>query len=322
MTKSTVRDLYTKAATTTIGNLCCNPKRRLFEGSVVFPDDMLKSDYGCGTTVHPQDFTPGMKVLYVGVGGGMEALAFAYLTRAPHSVLAVDAVEEMLERARTNLRHAEKLNPWFRREFVNLLHSEARSLLVPDDSVDVVAQNCLFNIFHEDELKAALAEARRVLRPKGKLTMSDPVSPVPLPAHVQENETLRAWCLAGALTLEEYLRHITEAGFGTIEVRARKPFRVLDAERYRLAENIVLDQVEVVAYNEPAPADGPCIFTGRCAIYFGEKEFLDDGKGHRIQRDIPLPVCDKTAKNLAKLELKDIIVTESTWHYTDGNGCC
>ena len=73
------------------------------------------------------------------------------------------------------------------------------------------------------------------------------------------------------------------------------------------------------------PADGPCVFTGRNAIYHGEKEFLDDGKGHLLIRNQPLAVCDKTSDALAtrvRLEKRDdIYLSASTWFY-DGGGCC
>jgi len=69
------------------------------------------------------------------------------------------------------------------------------------------------------------------------------------------------------------------------------------------------------------PSDGPCIFTGRAAIYFGADDYYDDHKGHVLLRNQPLSVCDKTAQNLLKLNRSDIFVSEPTFHY-DGGGCC
>jgi hypothetical protein len=76
-------------------------------------------------------------------------------------------------------------------------------------------------------------------------------------------------------------------GFGTIEVRARRPYRVLDRKRFGVERDIVLESLEVAAIKDPIPADGPCVFTGRTAIYFGEDPILDDGKGHVMKRDQP-----------------------------------
>lgn len=80
-------------------------------------------------------------------------------------------------------------------------------------------------------------------------------------------------------------------------------------------------RVEVCAIKDPMPADGPCVFTGRTAIYFGDRDFFDDGKGHVMQPNQPLPVCDKTASALAALGRNDLFISESTWFY-DGGGCC
>ena len=69
------------------------------------------------------------------------------------------------------------------------------------------------------------------------------------------------------------------------------------------------------------PPDGACIFTGRTAIWYGEAPVFDDGKGHQLRRDVPAPVCDKTADALAALNRTTLLVTGSTWHY-NGGGCC
>ena len=68
------------------------------------------------------------------------------------------------------------------------------------------------------------------------------------------------------------------------------------------------------------PDDGPCVFTGKTAIYYGEDEFFDDNKGHTLTQNQPISVCDKTAKALNELN-KEIYISESTFHY-DGGGCC
>ena len=69
------------------------------------------------------------------------------------------------------------------------------------------------------------------------------------------------------------------------------------------------------------PSDGPCVFTGKTAIYYGDEDFLDDKKGHVLLQNQPLAVCDKTANALAQLNRKDLYITGSTFHY-DGGGCC
>ena len=173
----------------------------------------------------------------------------------------------------------------------------------------------------EGDLERALSEMHRVLKPTGRLVMSDPIAGRPLPEHLRENEVLRAQCISGCLTYDEYVAKIVEAGFGSIEIRGRRPYRMLDKARYDLDENLLLESLEVCAYKVDVPADGPCVFTGRYAIYTGADESFDDRHGHVFPRDIPLAVCDKTAGALERLGRTDLAITDSTWHHA-GGGCC
>jgi SAM-dependent methyltransferase len=316
-----VHDLYQEAADTPMSKLCCTTSPAWRMPGLVIPKEMLEMNYGCGTTVHARDLGGAETVLYVGVGGGMEALQFSYFGRRPGCVIAVDAVDAMIARAKANLAIAANHNPWFRPSFVDLRRGDALALPIDDGSVTIAAQNCLFNVFRQEHLHQALREMHRVLAPRGRLFMSDPVSTRPMPAHLSDDDRLRAECISGALPLEEYLAAIVEAGFGTIEVRSKVPYRVLDQKRYGLDRHLLLESVEVCAYKDPIPADGPCIFTGCTATYFGEAESFDDKKGHVLTRDLPSAVCDKTAKALAALGRSDIYLTGSTWHY-GGGGCC
>lgn len=128
-------------------------------------------------------------------------------------------------------------------------------------------------------------------------------------------------CLSGALTYEEYIQRIINAGFGQIEIRARRPYRLLECHTYNLEENLLLESLDSVAFKVDIPEDGACVFTGKTAIYTGEELVFDDGVGHILQRGIPSSVCDKTAAKFAKLMPDKIMLTDSTWHY-DGGGCC
>ena len=69
------------------------------------------------------------------------------------------------------------------------------------------------------------------------------------------------------------------------------------------------------------PLDGPCIFTGKAAIYYDDKEYYDDNAGHVLLKNQPLAICDKTAKVLSESKEGSIFISESTYHY-DGGGCC
>lgn len=278
-------------------------------------------NYGCGSTVHPRDLVGNPKILYVGVGGGMELLQFSYFSRQKEGVIGVDVVDEMLAACTANFEEAKKENTWFDPDFVRLEKGDALDLPVADASVDVAAQNCLFNIFKTEELQRALEEMYRVLKPHGRLVMSDPICEQPLNETLRNDERLRALCLSGSLPLATYLEMLTKVGFGTIEVRARRPYRILDPAHYPTTETLYVESVEVCAIKDPMPEDGPCIFTGKHAIYFGSEDFFDDKKGHVLLQNQPLAVCDKTANALAQLQRDDLYLSPATFHY-DGGGCC
>lgn len=312
---------YTEVAQSPQVGLCCVQSSPLQLPGLKIPCKMQEMNYGCGTTVHPAELANQPTVLYVGVGGGLEALQFAYFSRRPSAVIVVDPVAAMREAAACNLQIAAKENPWFNPNFVEIRSGDAFSIPQPDASVDVVAQNCLFNIFEPEDLTRALKEAFRVLKPGGRLQMSDPIATRPIPAHLQQDERLRAMCLSGALTYDQYIQRIIDAGFGQVEIRARRPYRILDCHSYNLEDNLLLESLDSVSFKVPIPEDGACVFTGKTAIYTGIEPFFDDSAGHILQRGVPAAVCDKTAAKLASLIPKDVVVTNSTWHYS-GGGCC
>ncbi|WP_192823088.1 arsenosugar biosynthesis arsenite methyltransferase ArsM [Rufibacter sp. LB8] len=315
------QDLYKNAALTPDVGLCCTTTPIWQLPGLSIPKRMQEMNYGCGSTVNPRDLLNNPAILYVGVGGGMELLQFSYFNRQPGGVIGVDVVPEMLQASRDNFQLAEEENDWFKSEFVDLRQGDALNLPLEDETVDVAAQNCLFNIFKTEDLKKALAEMYRVLKPHGRLVLSDPICDGGMPAQLQEDARLRALCLSGSLPLQAYLDAITEVGFGTVEVRARRPYRVLAPGQYDTSELIFIESVEVCAIKDPMPEDGPCIFTGKTAIYYGDQEYFDDHKGHVLLQNQPLAVCDKTAAALASLGKEDLLITNSTFFY-DGGGCC
>ncbi|MDT0691515.1 arsenosugar biosynthesis arsenite methyltransferase ArsM [Salegentibacter sp. F188] len=317
----TTRNVYRDAALTPDVGLCCTTNPIWELPGLKIPKIMQEMNYGCGSTVHPRDLSNNPKILYVGVGGGMELLQFAYFSRTKSGVIGVDSVDEMLEASRKNFTEAELQNNWFKSDFVELKKGDALDLPVADNSIDVAAQNCLFNIFKTEDLKKALEEMYRVLKPHGRLVMSDPICEQPMNDELRNDERLRALCLSGSLPLNDYVKALTDVGFGTIEIRARKPYRILDPKHYPTDELIFIESVEVAAIKDPMPEDGPCVFTGKAAIYYGDEDYFDDKKGHVLLQNQPLAVCDKTAGALANLNREDIFISESTFHY-DGGGCC
>jgi len=317
----TTHSVYKEAALTPDIGLCCTTNPIWELPGLKIPRIMQEMNYGCGSTVHARDLANNPKMLYVGVGGGMELLQFSYFNRQKGGVIGLDVVDEMLEASRKNFMEAEQMNSWFKSEFVNLLKGDAMNLPVEDNSIDVAAQNCLFNIFKSDDLKKAISEMYRVLKPHGRLVMSDPTCEQPMNDELRNDDRLRALCLSGSLSIAEYVKALTDAGFGTIEIRARKPYRILDPKNYPTSEIIYIESIEVAAIKDPMPADGPCVFTGKAAIYYGNEDYFDDGAGHVLLKNQPLAICDKTAEKLQRSSNNDIFISKSTYHY-DGGGCC
>ncbi|MBT3871350.1 MAG: methyltransferase domain-containing protein, partial [Flavobacteriaceae bacterium] len=217
----TTHDVYKDAALTPDIGLCCTTNPIWELPGLKIPKIMQEMNYGCGSTVNARDLTNNPKILYVGVGGGMELLQFSYFSRQKGGVIGVDVVDEMLEASRKNFKEAEALNPWFKSEFVDLKKGDALNLTVATNTIDVAAQNCLFNIFKAEDLKRAIEEMYRVLKPNGRLVMSDPTCEQPMNDELRNDDRLRALCLSGSLPISESIKALPDVGFGTIEIRAR-----------------------------------------------------------------------------------------------------
>jgi SAM-dependent methyltransferase len=315
------QELYKEAAINPMEGLCCTTSPVWKLPGLNVPQAMLSMNYGCGTTVSQRDLDPNSKILYIGAGGGLELLQFSYFTRKMKSIIGIDAVDEMLSACSKNLEKAAELNEWFQRDFIDLKKGNALDLEIPDGQIDIVAQNCLFNIFKPSDLQKALEEAFRVLRPGGRLILSDPTCEEKIPDQLKNDDRLRALCLSGALPIMDYTKILTDIGFATIEVRARRPYRILSPTEYDIEKVIFIESVEIAAIKDPMPSDGPCIFTGKTAIYHGEKPYFDDEHGHILIKNQPMAICDKTANDLKSLNSKDIFFSPSTFFY-DGGGCC
>jgi len=317
--KETVRDVYAAAALEADAGLCCVDGAVWTLPGLSAPPRMLEMNYGCGSTVHPSDLAGEGPILYVGVGGGLEALQFAYFRRRPGGVIAVDPVAEMREAARANLEEAARRNPWFREEFVRIVEGTADALPMEDERVGIVAQNCLFNVFNAADLARSIGEVHRVLARGGLFSTSDPVTTEPLPEALAANATLRARCISGCIPYDAYLAALHAGGFSRLVVRARRPYRLLlPAEFPALERPVLLESLEVLARKAGETSGVPEVFTGRHAIYRG-REGSGRANGASFPAGTPVPVSDRMARALE--ERGDFLVTESTYH-TRAEGCC
>ena len=164
---------------------------------------------GCGNPVALASLRDGETVLDLGSGPGLDCFLAANRVGDNGRVIGVDMTPEMLERARENARRGGYSNVEFRL-------GEIENLPVADASVDVIISNCVINL--SPDKPRVFREAFRVLKPGGRLMVSDIVLEGELPPVVRESAAAYVGCIAGAMRKEDYLNAIKEAGFAEVEV--------------------------------------------------------------------------------------------------------
>jgi len=169
---------------------------------------------GCGNPTALASLQAGETVVDLGSGAGFDALLSAEKLGPEGRFIGVDMTPEMLERARTNAVNAGHART------VEFREGLIENLPVASDSVDVVISNCVINL--SPEKPQVFREAYRVLKPGGRLAVSDIVLSEPLPASVTELAASWIACVGGASTEDEYLGYMRDAGFVDIEL-TRKP---------------------------------------------------------------------------------------------------
>jgi arsenite methyltransferase len=176
---------------------------------------------GCGNPLAHADASPGEVVLDLGSGAGMDAFLAAREVGPAGRVIGVDMTPDMVERARANARNAAIGNVEFRL-------GEIERLPVADNSVDVVISNCVINL--SPDKAAVFAEAFRVLKPGGRMVVSDLVLKQPLSDDVRHSVEAYVGCVAGASLHSEYLALMHDAGF--VDVRTVEERSYGDAELF------------------------------------------------------------------------------------------
>lgn len=164
--------------------------------------------FGCGNPTAIAALEPGQVVLDLGSGGGIDCFLAARMVGPAGHVIGVDMTPEMIRLAR---RNAEKVGA----QNVEFRLGEIENLPVADASVDVIISNCVINL--SPDKARVFREAFRVLRPGGRLQVSDIVWTRPAPADIRDDMEKWAGCIAGALLESEYLAHIRAAGFVDVQ---------------------------------------------------------------------------------------------------------
>ncbi|NIM93427.1 MAG: arsenite methyltransferase [Anaerolineales bacterium] len=173
------------------------------------PEDVTGLSLGCGDPITLASLKPGQTVLDLGSGGGIDCFLAAKQVGETGHVIGVDMTAAMIEKARANKAKVGAENVEFRL-------GEIEHLPVSDETVDVVISNCVINL--SPDKPQVFREAYRVLRPGGRLAISDIVTGGPLPEEVKESMAAWAGCLAGALEMNDYIAAIESAGFVDVQL--------------------------------------------------------------------------------------------------------
>jgi arsenite methyltransferase len=207
----------------TAGGSGCDPiTSNLYDASQTdqIPAAAVLASMGCGNPTALAQLNPGEVVLDLGSGGGIDVLLSAKRVGPSGKAYGLDMTDEMLALANENKQKAGSHN-------VEFLKGEIEHIPLPDNSVDVIISNCVINLSADKD--RVLREAFRVLKPGGRLAVSDIVTRGEMLPEIRRSVLLWAGCIAGALEENEYRSKLLGAGFEQVEVSPTRIYRVEDA---------------------------------------------------------------------------------------------
>ncbi|MEP0813909.1 MAG: arsenite methyltransferase [bacterium] len=223
--RKTVRKAYARVATSRTS--CCGPSGSCCSGAPeASANPVAEADLGlsCGDPLSFGHIRPGDVVLDLGCGAGKDVFIAAEIAGPDGRAIGVDMTPEMLELAREN---AKKLESRTGLSNVEFREAYIESLPVEDGSVDVVISNCVINL--SPDKPQVFREIFRVLKPGGKMVVSDIVLNRPLPMSIASDLDAYAACIAGALMREEYLQAIQDSGLSEIEIASDRLYTAENA---------------------------------------------------------------------------------------------
>ena len=312
-----IRDRYAKGAQTLERGLCCPTTEYDSRYLNALPPEIIEKDYGCGDpSAHARE---GDVVVDLGSGAGKVCYILAQKVGPTGRVIGLDFNDAMLSLARKYQDEmAEKighLNVEFRKARIQDmaldLDRAARWLadnpinsveqadayradcdrlrqdepLVADNSVDLIVSNCVLNLVRTDEKQQLFREMHRVLRPGGRVVISDIVCDEDPPPEMVNDPHLWSGCIAGAFREDRFLEMFEEAGFYGIELLKRQD------EPWQTIHGIEFRSVTLRAYKGK---EGPCLDHNQAVVYTGPWKQVRDDDGHVLYRGRRMAVCEKT----------------------------
>jgi len=198
------------------------------------PEDALRASLGCGNPTALAQLSPGEVVLDLGSGGGIDVLLSARRVGLTGKAYGLDMTDEMLSLARENQRKAGIQNAEF-------LKGEIENIPLPDNSVDVIISNCVVNLSADKD--RVLREAFRVLKPGGRLAISDVVVSGGVPDQIRKSVELWIGCIAGALHEDEYTAKIAQAGFERVSIEPTRVYDINHARQFLAGQGLDVDAI-------------------------------------------------------------------------------
>ena len=320
--ESSVLARYSQGAQARQEALCCPVEydRKLLK---LLPQEIIDKDYGCGD---PSRYVrAGDTVLDLGSGGGKVCYIAAQLVGPHGRVIGVDMNDDMLRLAcKYRAEMAEKLGGdrvAFRKGYIQDLALDIEAMerylathpaqdlkslaalqawqreqrserpLIPDGSIDLIISNCVLNLVDDDHKRQLFDEMFRVLKPGGRIAISDIVSDEPVPAAMKADPELWSGCVAGAFEERAFLQAFAAAGFACVNVDqwSAEPWQVIDGIEFRSAT-----VTAVKGYGRE------CLDRGHAVIYRGPFSEVRDEEGHVFPRGERIAVCERTFHFLAE----------------------
>ena len=198
------------------------------------PEAAVLASLGCGNPTALAELKPGEVVLDLGSGGGIDVLLSARRVSPGGKAYGLDMTDEMLALANENKRQAGVAN-------VEFLKGEIEHIPLPDSSVNVIISNCVINLSADKD--EVLAEAFRVLKPGGRLAVSDVVTRGEIPPEIRKNVLLWVGCVAGALEENEYKTKLTAAGFDQVGIEPTRIYQLDEARAFLSGQGVNLEAI-------------------------------------------------------------------------------
>ncbi len=277
--RTAVKSYYTEAALTTkedILNPACYPPAMMEH----IPEDLRFRGYGCGSPVLDAALKPGQTVLDLGCGRGVECFLAARKVGPEGRVIGIDMLDPMLEIARQGAKRVAN-----RLEYNNLEFRKGylETLPLDENSADVILSNCVLNL--STDKRRTFAEILRVLKPGGRVVVSDVVTETVPDATILNDDVLRGECIAGAMTHRDLAGLLDETGFRSFRILKRVPYRCVRGHRF---------------YSMTYEAVKPAPSTMTRVIYLGPMVRLQTPSGHVLLAGIPTSIPGDEARQLGK----------------------